>query len=100
MEQIAVALEESSKEFWLLVRASRLVSWNVERNEIARPLAGRLVITPIESFVGQNVSELGGFRAEGIEQQLRELIRIYNHTWIASLENPSLSISRLLNKSH
>jgi hypothetical protein len=93
MNQIAQALEESSREFWLLVRANRLVSWNVEREQIARPLVGRLVITPIETFVGQNVSELGVFRAEGRERQMRELFRIYNENWIATLENPSLSIA-------
>lgn len=39
---------------------------------------GKVWITSVENFVGQNIEELGEFGEDGLRQQLRRLLEVYN----------------------
>src|SRR5262249_1322317 len=71
IQQVRGILRESRTEVWVLVRASRIVGWRDAFDEqIDQSLRQRLVLTSVEAFVGQNVTELGSFSSEGREEQL------------------------------
>lgn len=91
MEQVATILEDADAEVWLLVRGDRLQFWKseIERSEIDQR---RVVVASIELFVGQNITELGDLSAKGKLEQLAELFRIYNDTWVAKLGSPGIRI--------
>lgn len=93
IEQVRTILEQASCEVWLLVRAHRINGWKDELDkEIQSSLRQRLALTSVEAFVGQNITELGGFSAAGRTGQLRALFDLYNQHWIGTLGPPSLRI--------
>ncbi|MGH7243316.1 MAG: DUF4928 family protein [Phycisphaerales bacterium] len=93
IEQVRAILEETQSDVWLLVRTHRLNGWRDElADALEKSLLQRLVLTSIESFVGQNVTELGGFSLEGKAEQLRALFKIYNEQWIDVLGPKSIRI--------
>jgi hypothetical protein len=55
-------------------------------------LHDRLGIADVETFVGQNVEELAGFARDGVREQIRELLRIYNERVQAVETDPGLLI--------
>ena len=56
-------------------------------------LTGRLGVSSLEAFVGQNVEEMGGFARDGLRVQMRELLIIYNARVKAIETNPGLLIA-------
>lgn len=82
ISQILDVLEKSDNEVWLLTRSDRVAAWQNElkSEEID---SKRVVISSVESFVGQNISELGEFSASGKKEQLEKLFRIYNDQWVS-----------------
>ena len=52
----------------------------------------RQVVNSVESFVGQNITELAGFSAVGKVSQLKELFELYNTRWIAKVGTPGIRI--------
>jgi hypothetical protein len=58
LEQIEEIVDTTDREVWLLTREDRVAAW---KNEIAQLLGkrvGRIVVASVESFVGQNITEL------------------------------------------
>jgi hypothetical protein len=93
LEQVRTILEETQSDVWLLVRTHRMNAWRDElADAMEKNLLQRLVLTSVESFVGQNVTELGVFSVAGKAEQLRALFKIYNEQWIGVLGPKSLRI--------
>lgn len=92
LSQVAEALEDSDLEVWLLSRHDRVETWRHELEQIDGIDMKRVVVSSVESFVGQNVSELGGFSTKGKSTQLQQLFDLYNDRWIASVGTPGIRI--------
>ena len=92
LQQIAEILEDSDAEVWLLTRAERVQTWQreIEKEEGVEPK--RVVVTSVEAFVGQNVTELGEFSAKGKADRLRALFDLYNERWVARVGTPGMRI--------
>ncbi len=90
--QIGEILEKSEAEVWLLTRADRVPTWQNEIQKTEDIDTRRVVITSVEAFVGQNITELGGFSSKGKADRLRALFDIYNSKWIAKVGTPGIRI--------
>jgi hypothetical protein len=90
--KIAEALEDSEKEFWLLTRDDRVATWKNELDVYEDLDARRVVVTSVELFVGQNITELGEFSAKGKAAQLVSLFDLYNERWVANVGTPGIRI--------
>jgi hypothetical protein len=88
LDQVTDILEESDNEVWLLTRAERVDVWKSELAKLEPKESRRIVVTSVEAFVGQNITELGSFAAKQKAQKLRELFDIYNSEWITALNEP------------
>jgi hypothetical protein len=92
LSQVAEALDNTDLEVWLLTRHDRVASWRHELNEYEGVDARRVVVAAVESFVGQNITEMGEFSARGRAARLQELFRLYNERWIAQVGTPGMRI--------
>jgi hypothetical protein len=83
LSQIQRILKDMTLHVWLLVRLKDREKWqNVVDVTLAETLAGRVAITDIETFVGQNISEIGGFDVAKVAAELAKLFRVYNEHWL------------------
>jgi hypothetical protein len=92
LAQVAEALEDHDLEVWLLTRCDRVATWKIELEEFEGVDMRRVIVTSVESFVGQNISELGDFSAKGKIEQLNELFALYNGRWVAQVGTPGIRI--------
>jgi hypothetical protein len=90
--QVAEALEDSDAEVWLLTRADRVATWKNELSDADGVDIRRVVVTSVEAFVGQNITELGEFSAKGKLAQLQALFDLYNTRWISEVGTPGIRI--------
>ncbi len=91
-EELKQRVASSKKEVWLLTRSDRTIGWRDAVRGTAEIPRGRVVVNSVESFVGQNITELAGFSAAGKVSQLRELFDMYNNRWIAKVGTPGIRI--------
>jgi hypothetical protein len=92
LRQIADILEQSAAEVWLLTRAERVDTWQREIRKDEDIGTNRVVVTSVEAFVGQNVTELGEFSAKGKADQLKALFDLYNERWVARVGTPGIRV--------
>lgn len=92
ISQVGEALEVSDAEVWLLTRADRVATWKNELSDSDGVDIRRVVVTSVEAFVGQNVTELGEFSAKGKLAQLQALFDLYNTRWISQVGTPGIRI--------
>jgi hypothetical protein len=92
LAQVAEALEDNDLEVWLLTRHDRVTTWTNELERFEGVDMRRVVVTSVESFVGQNISELGDFSSKGKTAQLQELFKLYNERWVAEVGMPGIRI--------
>lgn len=94
LAKIVEALEDHDCEVWLLTRAERVGAWKTELGlcELSSRDLSRVVVASVESFVGQNVSEMGEFSTQGKFEQFENLIAIYNERWVATVGTPGIRI--------
>jgi len=92
LQQIAEILEKSDKEVWLLTRSDRVNGWKNEVDDADDIDSRRVVVTSVEAFVGQNITELAEFSTSGKTTQLSALFDIYNSKWIAKVGTPGMRI--------
>ncbi|HYV37999.1 MAG TPA: DUF4928 family protein [Gemmataceae bacterium] len=94
LKQIDNALESPDIEVWLLTRFDRVATWT---NELAEYLetadVRRVIVTSVESFVGQNISELAKFSSSEKTAKLKELFHVYNTKWIDEVGTPGIRVS-------
>jgi hypothetical protein len=92
LQQIADIQEKSDAEVWLLTRADRVETWHRELKRVEGLEPRRVVVTSVEAFVGQNITELGDFSAKGKADRLRALFELYNTRWVAKVGTPGIRI--------
>jgi hypothetical protein len=93
LSQIERILKDTTLEVWLLVRLKDREKWqNVVDATFGEPLAGRVAIADIETFVGQNISEMGGFDVAKVAGALAELFQVYNERWLPEAGTSGLRI--------
>jgi hypothetical protein len=92
LQQIAEIQEKSDAEVWLLTRADRVETWQRELKKEEGVETKRVVVTSVEAFVGQNITELGEFSAKGKIDRLRELFDLYNTRWVAKVGTPGIRV--------
>ena len=80
--QIARILKDTTRHVWLLVRLTDREKWQNVVDATFGDQAGRVVITDIETFVGQNISEIGGFDELKVVNALADLFKVYNERWL------------------
>lgn len=90
--KVVEALEDSECEVWILTRADRVAMWKSELEDLLGLNMRRVVVTSVEAFVGQNVTELGEFSSKGKAVKLGELFEIYNTRWIDKVGSPGIRI--------
>jgi hypothetical protein len=92
LQQIAEIQEKSDAEVWLLTREDRVETWQRVLENAADVDIERVVVTSVEAFVGQNITELGEFASKGKLDQLRALFALYNTRWVAKVGTPGIRI--------
>ena len=92
LQQIAEILDDPDAEVWFLTRADRVETWQSEIKKQGGVETERVVVTSVEAFVGQNVTELGEFSAKGKADRLRALFDLYNERWVAKVGTPGIKI--------
>ena len=92
ISQVAAILDEADLEVWLLTRSDRVVTWQSELEKVGGLDSKRVVVTSVEAFVGQNITELGGFSTKGKGESLRTLFEIYNTEWVGKVGTPGIRI--------
>jgi hypothetical protein len=90
--QVAEVLEDSDAEVWLLTRADRVATWKNELSDFDGVDVRRVVVTSVEAFVGQNITELGEFSLKGKQSQMEALFNLYNTRWIEKVGTPGIRI--------
>jgi len=92
LEQVAEILERSDAEVWLLTRADRVPAWKNEIEASEGVDVRRIVITSVEAFVGQNITEMAEFSAKQKATKLAELFELYNSLWVQEVGTPGIRI--------
>jgi hypothetical protein len=92
LSQVAEALEDNDLEVWLITRHDRVPTWKHELGEFEGVDMRRVVVTSVDAFVGQNITELGNFSVKGKADQLHELFKLYNERWVAEVGTPGIRI--------
>jgi len=85
LKRIADALEKTDKEVWLLTRSERVSGWQNEIENADDIDSQRVIVTSVEAFLGQNITELAEFSGAGKAIQLKSLFDVYNCHWIERL---------------
>jgi hypothetical protein len=93
LNQVREILNDTRLEVWLLVRRTDRDKWQKRVNKgIGEHLLGRVAVTDVESFVGQNVAELGLFESLSTSSRLDDLFRRYNEHWLPAAGSEGLRI--------
>jgi len=93
LSQITAIIRNTGSDVWLLVRHNDREKWqNAVDATIAKQLRGRVEVTGIEAFVGQNVAEIGKFDPPLIATTLTELFTVYNDRWLPKVGGNGLRI--------
>ena len=93
LEQVGEILETSDAEVWLLTRADRVATWKSEIEGTNGMDRKRIVVTSVEAFVGQNITELAEFSTKGKATQLAALFDLYNSKWVKQVGTPGIRIN-------
>jgi hypothetical protein len=92
IDQVLDALQDTDKDVWLLTRSQRVKTWQDEIEDTDGIDLKRVTVTSVESFVGQNIAELGKFSAKRRAENLAALFSLYNDRWVTSVGTPGMRI--------
>ena len=92
LSQIARILKDTTLQVWLLVRLTDREKWQNVVDATFGEQAGRVAIADIETFVGQNISEIGGFDETKVADALADLFKVYNERWLPEAGTSGLRI--------
>ena len=77
---------------WLLTRTRDRERWQKAVESLYRDQLGRLAVVDIETFVGQNISEIGFFEPEDTRAALAKLFERYTNHWLPPVGTGGLRI--------
>ena len=90
--QIEETLKGTDRQMWLLTRHEQVEKWRKALAALPDINKNRVVITSVESFVGQNIAEIGQFSAAHTAETFQNLFCRYNERWVAELGTPAMRI--------
>jgi len=82
LDQVAGILKDTGLQVWLLTRMKDREKWQNAVDAIFETQSARVVVADIETFVGQNISEIGVFKTEQVVAALVRLFDQYNNCWL------------------
>ncbi|REK34747.1 MAG: DUF4928 domain-containing protein [Planctomycetota bacterium] len=90
IEELRELLKQSETEIWIITSTEHFESWfRVAEDALC---SERVVVTTIESFIGQSIAWDGGFSPEATSEALAAIIKAYNRYIIDAVEDPRLRI--------
>lgn len=93
LANVGELLTQRGLEIWLLTRDHRVAIWKIEISKRFGKQVSRIVVTSVESFVGQNITELAEFSSSGKIDRLNELVELYNSKWVETVGSANIRIS-------
>lgn len=93
LDRIESILKRPGREVWIITREDRVAIWKSEVAKRFGRLVRRIVVTSVESFVGQNISELAEFSSSGKTDRLKQLVDLYNSKWVETVGSANIRIS-------
>ncbi len=92
LDQVSDILADTGLQVWLLTRMRDREKWQNGVDVIFGSAAARIVVADIETFVGQNVSEIGKFNSEEVKRTLARLFARYEEAWLPKFGGGGLRI--------
>lgn len=90
IEELRELLMAADSEIWIITSSEHFGSWfSMASDALCNE---RVVVTTIESFIGQSIFWDGGFSSEGTSAALAAIIKTYNRCLIDAVEDPRLRI--------
>ena len=79
IEHIGKALGNLDAEVWILTRDDHVMTWKNAVEKVCGPHSERVIVTTVERFVGQTITELAGFSTKRKVAQLESLFAQHNN---------------------
>ena len=92
LNQIGEILRDTGLLVWLLTRKRDRERWQKAVESLYRDQLGRLAVVDIETFVGQNITEIGFFDPEDTRAALTKLFERYTNHWLPPVGTGGLRI--------
>ncbi len=92
LNKIGEILSNTGLELWLLTRKRDREKWQNAIDVMYEDQSSRVVVTDIETFVGQNTSEIGRFVPEDTKATLAALFSRYTNRWLPAAGSGGLRI--------
>jgi hypothetical protein len=92
LAQTEAILNDTTRDVWLLVRLSDREKWQNVVDATFGERSGRVAVVDIETFVGQNIAEIGGFDVAKVMESLGQLFQVYNERWLPAAGASGLRI--------
>ncbi|MGD0461367.1 MAG: DUF4928 family protein [Tepidisphaeraceae bacterium] len=82
LDQVKNILKNTGLQVWLLTRLTDREKWRNAVDAVFGAQAARIVVADIETFVGQNMAEIGKFETEEVKAVLAKLFMRYEEAWL------------------
>lgn len=82
LDQLAGILSNTNLQVWFLARLRDRERWQTAIDATFDALASRVVVADVETFVGQNITEIGKFRTDDVRAELARLFDQYRRRWL------------------
>jgi hypothetical protein len=92
LDQVKDILKNTGLQVWLLTRLPDREKWRNVIDAVFGDQAARIVVADIETFVGQNVAEIGKFETEEVKAALARLFARYEEAWLPNFGAGGLRI--------
>ena len=82
LDQLAGILGNTGLQVWFLTRLRDRERWQTAIDAMFEGQASRIVVADVETFVGQNITEIGRFQTEDVRGELSRLFDQYSRRWL------------------
>lgn len=92
LDQLAGILGNTNLQVWFLTRLRDRERWQTAIDAMFEALSSRVVVADVETFVGQNITEIGKFRTDDVRAELARLFDRYSRHWVPQVGAGGLRI--------
>lgn len=82
LDQLAGILSNTNLQVWFLTRLRDRERWQTAIDAMFETPSSRIVVADVETFVGQNITEIGKFRTDDVRAELTRLFEQYGRRWL------------------